>query len=51
MTVPEHGDVFDPGFTTKGGAHSGLGLSMVWQIAARAGGTVEIDSTPGPVRR
>ena len=47
MTVPEHGDVFDPGFTTKGGAHSGLGLSMVWQIAARAGGTVEIDSNPG----
>jgi hypothetical protein len=47
MTAFEHGDVFDPGFTTKGGGHSGLGLSMVWQIAAQAGGTVEIDSNPG----
>ncbi len=43
----DNGDVFDPGFTTKSGTHSGLGLPMVWQIAMRAGGTVEIDSVPG----
>lgn len=47
MVATEDGDVFDAGFTTKGDTHSGLGLSMVWQIAARAGGTVEIDSNPG----
>jgi two-component sensor histidine kinase len=47
MAVPDQGDVFDSGFTTKGPSHSGLGLTMVWQIAARAGGTVEIDSNPG----
>lgn len=47
MVATDDGDVFDAGFTTKGDTHSGLGLSMVWQIAARAGGTVEIDSNPG----
>jgi signal transduction histidine kinase len=41
------GDVFAPGYTTKEGVHSGLGLPTVWRIAARAGGTVELDSTPG----
>ena len=47
VVAPEHGDVFDAGYTTKGGTHNGLGLAMVWQIAERAGGSVVIESNPG----
>ena len=46
LTDADDVDVFEAGYTTKGDGHSGLGLSMVWQIAARAGGTIEIESNP-----
>jgi signal transduction histidine kinase len=38
----------EPFFTTKTrGISTGLGLSLVHSLAERAGGTTEIDSTPG----
>lgn len=40
--------IFDPFYTTKGGGKSmGLGLSIVYNIAKRRGGYVEVDSAPG----
>lgn len=39
--------IFEPGFSTKGGDHTGLGLATVCRIAERWGGSVELDSTPG----
>ncbi|MDB5427159.1 MAG: sensor histidine kinase [Phenylobacterium sp.] len=39
---------FDPFFTTKGvGKGTGLGLSQVYGVARQAGGTAEIESSPG----
>jgi len=42
----EHlGDVFDPGFSTKGvGVGGGYGLSIAYRIAERHGGTITIES-------
>jgi signal transduction histidine kinase len=42
------GRVLDPFFTTKRrGLSTGLGLALVHGVATSAGGTLEIDSTPG----
>ncbi len=38
---------FEPFFSTKGSEGTGLGLSMVYGIAQRHGGTLEIESEPG----
>jgi len=40
--------IFEPFFTTRGGAQGiGLGLTLVWSIVQRAGGTLEVTSEPG----
>lgn len=39
--------VFEPGFTTRGGEHQGLGLPFVAQVARRSGGEVRIDPRVG----
>ena len=39
--------VFEPGFSTKSGDHSGLGLATVWRIVDRWHGSVDIESSPG----
>jgi CheY-like chemotaxis protein len=38
--------VFEPGFTTKTGEHSGLGLATVWRIVDRWQGSIDIESSP-----
>jgi PAS domain S-box-containing protein len=39
--------IFEPFFSTKGDAGSGLGLSMTYSIVKRHGGDVRVESEPG----
>jgi PAS domain S-box-containing protein len=39
--------IFEPFYSTKGDAGSGLGLSMAYSIVRRHGGEIEVESTPG----
>ena len=39
--------IFEPFFSTKGEAGSGLGLAMAYSIVRRHGGDITVDSTPG----
>ena len=44
---PEHlPHIFEPFFTSKGPKGTGLGLSIVHGIISRAGGSIEVESTP-----
>ena len=47
--MPEHvrRRVFEPFFSTKGEAGSGLGLSMAYSIIRRHGGDIRVESEPG----
>ncbi len=44
------GEIFREGYTTKsGGAHFGLGLALVRQVAQRRGGSVRVTNDGGAV--
>jgi signal transduction histidine kinase/ActR/RegA family two-component response regulator len=47
MSPETRARAFEPFFTTKGDGGMGLGLSMVWGLVERAGGQVELESSPG----
>jgi two-component system sporulation sensor kinase A/two-component system, sporulation sensor kinase E len=39
--------IFEPFYSSKGKGGTGLGLSVVHNIIAKAGGSIEVESTPG----
>ena len=47
MPEPVRRRIFEPYFSTKGEAGSGLGLSMVYSIVRRHGGEIRVESEPG----
>ena len=47
MDAETRAQVFEPFFTRKGEAGSGLGLATVHDVATHNGGTVEVESEPG----
>jgi CheY-like chemotaxis protein len=47
MTEDVQRRVFEPFFSTKGDAGSGLGLAMAYSIVRRHGGEIVVDSAPG----
>jgi len=47
MPEPVRRRVFEPFFSTKGEAGSGLGLAMAYSIVKRHGGEIRVDSEPG----
>ena len=47
MTATESRHAIDPFYTTKQGKRIGLGLPLLRQAAAEAGGAMDVTSTPG----
>ena len=47
MTATESRRAIDPFYTTKDGKRIGLGLPLLRQAAAEAGGMMDVTSTPG----
>lgn len=47
MTEAVLREAFDPFYTTRGGDHAGLGLSIVRGLVEGVGGSVRLDSSPG----